>query len=240
MDPNRTTDRILDEWDAVASTARPPKAAPRRRASMAGLASGLGLAGAGVLAAGLVVGVIWLGGRITPGVGASGSPAPSTAPSPDPGSSPLTAESVAPGLPATCASAQAAGTLDARITAWEGAAGSRIATVTIKNTGTAGCRIGSSPSAQLVDAHGRILVAGPDGPRTASAGLVAPGASFTTLVEISNVCGAEPAFPLHLTFVEDAPETIVAAPLSATDTTVPPCNGPTVPATLQTQPWTAR
>ena len=96
MDPNRKTDRILDEWDAVARMARRPVRAPRRR-GLAGLGSTLGLVGAALVAAALVVAVGWLGGRIaSPGdVGSRGSESasPSAVQTPTPVASAVAAAS---------------------------------------------------------------------------------------------------------------------------------------------------
>ena len=259
MDPNRTTDRILDEWDAVASTARPPSAAPRRRASLAGVASSLGLAAAGAFAAALVVGVIALGGRISPGVGSVGTPPPSSvgsaavaaasasAASPTP-THPPTAEpaSHAPSTPAPTATPVPTATprpeatcgssgLLAKITAWEGAAGSRIADVTVTNNGPTACLLPEPGALHLVDGAGRDLISGtgPGGPETS---LVA-GASVTTLVDASNYCGAAPAAPVRITFDLGAGRRVTAEPPRPGDVTVPPCNGSTVPASIQMQRW---
>src|SRR3954452_42882 len=167
MDPNRKTDRILAEWDGVAQTARRPRTAPRRR-GFAGAGSIAGLAGAGLLAAALVVAVGWLGGRIVPGVGtdptasptataaaseaavASEAPVPSEAPvaSRTPVATPPPIASASTETPeAACDSDHAA----ARITAWEGAAGTRIADVTVKNTGGSACILAGAPVPELVD-----------------------------------------------------------------------------------------
>jgi hypothetical protein len=252
MDPNRKSDRILSEWDAVAHTARRPASAPRRRGVLAGLGSGLGLAGAGLLAAGLVVAVAWMGGRISTGVGtlpsASASTAsivaPSVAPSPTSPSAASLAPATAaptPKVPSATATpaeigACASDALTARITAWEGAAGSRIGDVTVHNTATTACRLPSAPSIQLVDGSGRVLI---DGKGAATGGTVrlAPGETVTTLVQASNYCGKPPTAPVRIAFDLGAGGRLLADPPSPTDDTVPPCNGPTVGATIQMQPW---
>jgi hypothetical protein len=253
MDPNRKSDRILSEWDAVAHTARRPATAPRHRGVLAGLGSGLGLAGAGLLAAGLVVAVVWMGGRISTGVGAlptaSASSAPIVAASVAPSTRSPSAASIAPASVAPsaktpsatptpiAAGACASDALTARITAWEGAAGSRIADVTVQNTSSAACRLPAAPSIQLVDGSGRVLI---DGKRPASADTIrlAAGETVTTLVEASNYCGKPPTAPVRIAFDLGTGGRLLAEPPSPTDDTVPPCNGPTVGATIQMQPWT--
>ena len=251
MDPNRTTDRILDDWDAVASTARPPSAAPRRRGSVGGLGSSLGLVAAGALAAALVVGVVALGGRISPGVGAVTPPpvASEAAVASVPGATPTATErptaSAAPHAPATppptarptptpvlaCVSSH----LRATITAWEGAAGSRIADVTVTNTGPGTCALPEPVGLDLIDGKGAKLMSGPgpSGPATA----LPAGSSATTLVEASNYCGPDPAPPVRIVFNLGHGEFVTASPASPTDATVPPCNGSTVQPSIQMQPW---
>jgi hypothetical protein len=239
MDPNRKSDRILSEWDAVAATAHRPSAAPRRRGALAGLGSGLGLAGAGVLAAALVVGVVWMGGRISTGVGALPTASPTATAAP-----PIVVASAAPtpeGPTATSTpneiAACAPDDLTARITAWEGAAGSRIGDVTVQNSSTSACRLPSTPSLALVDGSDRVLI---DGKHTTSNQTIrlAAGETVTTLVEASNYCGDPPTAPVRISFDLGAAGRLVADPPSSTDDTIPPCNGPTVGATLQMQAWT--
>jgi Protein of unknown function (DUF4232) len=244
MDPNRKTDRILSEWDALAHTARRPATAPRRRGALAGLGSALGLAGAGVLAAALVVAVAWLGGRISPSVGAlppaSATTAPIVGASVAPSAKPAATASPSKRPAATATPVTEAGCtrdeLTARITAWEGAAGSRIADVTVRNTSSSACRLPAAPPLQLVDGSGRVLI---DGGHSASTGTIqlAAAATVTTLVDVSNYCGAPATPPVRITFDLGASGRLVATPPTPTDDTVPPCNGSTVAASIQMQPW---
>jgi len=255
MDPNRKSDRILSEWDAIAHRAQRPATAPRPRRTLAGLGGALGLVGAGVLAAALLVAVVALGGRISSNVGSSpgvptssqvavasapptaspsaepstSEPSPSvTTPAPTPTSKPVESTSP-PAIPACSPD-----TLAARITTWEGAAGSRIATVSVTNTGSGTCAMPQPTSLALIDGADKSLVTGV-GP-TSSAMQVAAGAAVTTLVDVSNYCGGTPTAPVTIRF-DLAGRDVTAQPLSATDTTVPPCNGATVPASIQMQPW---
>jgi hypothetical protein len=136
----------------------------------------------------------------------------------------------APGAPVACGPA----TVRAAITGWQGAMGSRIATVQLTNTSAAPCTIRSRP--QLVDGRGRILI---DSPAAAwSTKLtVKPGGRLRTLVEASNYCGRAPAAPVTVAFVLGVNDRVIASPASPHDRTVPPCNGAAVAASIQMQPW---
>jgi hypothetical protein len=243
MDSNHKTDRILAEWDSVTATARRPAAAPRRRGA-AGLLTGLGLAASGLLAAAIAVAVIWLGGHTT-GVGVD----PSTSPSP---SAPIVAPStpvVAPSEPVVVPSeppvASAAPTvapcdpadLAARVTSWEGAAGSRIGNVALTNDGGTACTVTSMARPMLIDGRGAVLAQGRLDTNPGATIEIRPGAGLTTSVLVSNVCGAAPVPPVTIAFDLGGDRRLVASPLSPTDATVPPCNGPGMPAEIQMQPW---
>jgi Protein of unknown function (DUF4232) len=248
MDPNRKSNRLLDEWDAVARSARRPASAPRRR-GLVGFGSTLGLVGAALVAVALVLGVGWLGGRITTNVGAEPSPSgpvaiASAPPSPTPAPSiPTPPQSPTPTIAPSPTPAPTIGPCDpanlaARITAWEGAAGSRIADVSLTNAGDAKCLLAATARPQLIDGRGAVLAQG----RISGASVgppieVAPGDVLTTLVQVSNVCGAPPVAPVTVAFDLGGGLRLIAQPLSPTDTTVPPCNGPGSPAEIEMHPW---
>jgi Protein of unknown function (DUF4232) len=237
MDPNRKTDRILDEWDAVAMTARRPVRAPRRR-GLAGVGSGLGLLGAALVAAALVVAVGWLGARIaSPGdVGSLGSPSTSPIAAPTATSTPAaSAVAVASSPPAPTTGPCDPANLAARIMSWEGAAGSRIADVSLTNTGETPCLLPETPRPQLIDGRGAVLA---QGKITAGSPMieVKTGEVLTTLVDVSNVC-VDPVPPVTVAFDMGGDRRLIAQPYSPTDATVPPCNGPGQPAEIQMHPW---
>ena len=245
MDSNRKTDRILNEWDSVTATARRPVSAPRRRGA-SGLWSSLGLAASGLLAAAIVVAVVWLGGRTT-GVG-DATPAPSpgaslvaSAPvvaasdSPAPTTAPTTAPTPAP-TPTPIAACEPSA-LAARVTSWEGAAGSRIGNVTLTNTGSDACTLTEMARPMLIDGRGAVLAQGRLDTNPGSTIDVRPGTTLTTEVLVSNVCGAPPVPPVTIAFDLGADRRLVAEPVSPTDATVPPCNGPGMPAEIQMHPW---
>ena len=129
-------------------------------------------------------------------------------------------------------------TLSARITQWDGAAGHRIATIELTNTGAVACTVRAVARPQLVDGQGTVLI---DGPAAApSAPLtVDPGGVLTTLVQDSNYCGPAPLPPVTVAFVmPDGTGRVVADPLTPTDTSgVPPCLGPGGPGSIEMQPW---
>jgi uncharacterized protein DUF4232 len=255
MEPRTKSDRILEEWNAVTDTARRPVRAPHPSPDR-GPGSILGLVGAGLLAAALVVAVAWLGGRTSTGVGSDPSPSgsdtavvesaspsapaespsaslePSVAPSATPEPTPTPTPSPTP-VPTVgpCAAAD----LSARITSWEGAAGSRIANVTVKNDGSAPCILPDDPSPSLVDHAGTVFAHDPNHPKVAAVELGA-GKTTTTLVEVGNVCKTGPVAPVTLSF-QLAGGDLVADPASPTDTTLPPCNGPGQPAVILMKPW---
>ena len=123
----------------------------------------------------------------------------------------------------------------ARITAWEGAAGSRIADVSLTSTGETPCLMPETPRPQLVDGRGAVLA---QGKITAGSPMieVATGDVLTTLVEVSNVC-VQPVPPVTVAFDMGGERRLVAQPYGPTDATVPPCNGPGRPAEIQMHPW---
>jgi len=250
MEPNRKTDRILGEWHAVSASARPPVKAPRSRGPNS-VWSALGLAGAGLLAAGLVVAVAAFGGRPSSGVGGPGpsatasevAVAPSESPSAAPSQSPVAATSSPSAKPThtprpTTMPTRACGASDlsAKIVTWEGAAGSRIATVDMTVTGASPCVLASPTPVRLVDGTNQVL-AGPGAPASSSSITVQPAEKLSTLVQVSNVCVASPTAPVTLEF-QIGTDWLRAKPVSPTDNTVPPCNGPGQPAEIQMQAWT--
>jgi hypothetical protein len=253
MDPSRP-DKIVEEWETVANQARRPSAPPRGVVVRGG-GSGSTLAGAGLLLAAVLVAAVWLG-RQGPGpsgvvggspsavVGPTATPAitpaiptpatPSAAPvvtppaTPTPTPTPTVAPTTAPCEPAILA---------ARITLWEGAAGSRIADVELTNAGSAPCTVRAMDKPQLVDGKGSVLIDGTNPPASALI-TMAPGDVLKTLVEASNYCGPTPVAPVSVAFVSGASR-IEASPLSPTDETgVPPCLGAAGSAgTIAMHPW---
>jgi hypothetical protein len=237
--PKDRVSQLLDEFSAVTNAASRP-ASPARRSTMQQR-----IPVATLTAATLVIVVVALGavvlGRSGPSsdVGASPSvPSPTSPPasavaaaSPAPVASATPTPSVAPTV-GPCDPAS----LAARITAWEGAAGSRIAHVELTNTGTTPCLLETLDRPQLVNGDGSVRI---DGKRPSSTDhlTVAPGAVLTTLVSASNDCKPSPVPPVSVAFVFADGRKLVAEAVSPTDTTTPPCNGAGSPATIDMHPW---
>lgn len=136
--------------------------------------------------------------------------------------------------PITACTSQA---LSGRVTAWSGAAGSRVASVTLTNTGSATCRLRSMDRPELVDGTGRVLIEGAAPTGTATL-LLDAGASVHTQAEAANYCGPDPVAPVSVAFVLSGGDRVVAAPRSSSDTFgVPPCLGSPAPATMTMHPW---
>ncbi|HEX5013698.1 MAG TPA: hypothetical protein VFV72_06000 [Candidatus Limnocylindrales bacterium] len=240
MSPNRA-DRLLGEWSAVASTAKPP-ASPER--ALRGRAGGLGfsLIGVGLLALALVVGLAWLSGRDErPNVGDTSPPSSSAAPTPAPSPS-APASPASPPVPSSTpeVSPTPSPTLNPCIhlaapLEWEGAAGQRIAHVTLVNRNDGDCLIGEFERVQYVDGANRPLIEGPAAPGFLT---IPANSSVSTLVEVGNYCGPEPQQPVGIIFVyKTGGILLVGSPEDQADLSVPPCNGQNAPATIQMQPW---
>jgi hypothetical protein len=130
---------------------------------------------------------------------------------------------VAPAAIAACKGTQ----LSARIISWEGAMGSRIATVRITNTSFTACKLRDMPRVELVSSKGTVLIKGKAASKTAATHTLGALKSLTTEVSDSNYCGAAPAKPVTLEFIlAYTAGRVVSIPMTATDTSgVPPCNG---------------
>ena len=213
--------------------AQRPSEAPRRRSGSFGLMTLVPLAAAALVVA---VGVIWLGGRQANVGGPSPSPSASAVTSAT--SSSLTPPSASPSLAPT-PSPSVGCALTARIVSWEGAAGSRIATIELKNDGPEPCTVPAVARPALIDGSGRALALGaaPGGdPGTIEleSGAVAHG-----LVRTSNICvAAPPSPPVTILLDFGNGSSIAAQPLAPDDATVAPCNGPSQPSEIDMQPWT--
>ncbi|MEA2520328.1 MAG: hypothetical protein QOF49_2408 [Chloroflexota bacterium] len=228
-------ERILDDWDAVSSRAQPPGTAPRRawgRGSR-GVFNLLPLAAAALA---IAIGVVWLGGRTGGNVGAvapTRSAVSAVGPSePIMSTPPSSAASLTPPAGAACDPDR----LRAQVTAWEGAAGSRIADVTLSVTGEGACTIARLWRPELVDGGRTIRIEGVV-PTDAGTIEIRPGDALTTLVKASNDCLPPPTAPVSVAFVLDDGSRLVAAPVSPDDTTTPPCLGAGQPASIEMQKW---
>jgi hypothetical protein len=228
-------DRILVAWDEVADRAVPPASAPRRTWGWQSLGfSGLlPLAAAGLAVA---VAIAWGGGRLGGGPGA-GDPSQSagslvTPSVPPPTASASAGGSVSPSDGAACDPDR----LRAEVTAWEGAAGTRIAHLTLSLEAEGACTIARLWRPELVDGGGTIRIEGPV-PVDVGTMEIRSGKPLTTLVAAGNDCLPPPTSPVSVAFILDDGSRLVAAPLGAGDLTTPPCLGAGEPASISMQPW---
>jgi hypothetical protein len=227
--PRDRVSRLLDEFSAVTNAAPRPES-PARRMVMRNRLPAATLTGASLIVVAVAVAAIVFG---------------RSGPNPAVGSSPSTSASSAPSVPTTAASTASPvssigpcdpADLAARITLWEGAAGQRIAHVQLTNRGTTDCLLEQLARPQLVNGDGGVLIDGRS-PTSGDQITVAPGAVLNTLVEAGNYCKAAPPPPVSVAFVFRDGGRVVAQPVDPADATLPPCLGPTQPATIDMHPW---
>jgi hypothetical protein len=204
---------------AIASAAR----AGAGRGTLAGrlFGSSAPMARFGLVLAGALVAVAAFGLYINTGSG----PGPiSTGPAATPTS--------VPGAVEACA----ADGLTGEITAWEGAAGHRIATVKVMNAGTLACTVPRYFRPALAEENGHALIVSDFMPQPAPVTLAA-SASGTALVDMSNYCGAAPTSALLLRLYLDTDGAVAARPGASVQGPIdaPPCNGRNAPATIEMQ-----
>lgn len=137
----------------------------------------------------------------------------------------------------TAVSGCSAAQLNARITSWDGAAGSRIAMVELTNSGSV-CVFPTRTQPQLIDAGGAVLIHGAPVSSSATLSLAFNG-RLTTMVEVGNYCGPTPSEPVTVAFILADGGQVVALPDGRAGDVdgVPPCLGSTQPATIQAQAW---
>ena len=126
-----------------------------------------------------------------------------------------------------------------RVVNWEGAAGSRIGSVELVNSGAGPCTVFALAQPQLLDGAGSTLIEGAH-PPVSEVLVIAPGGTLSTLVQASNYCGPEPVPPVTVAFVlPGGLGRVVAAPPSSADTYgLPPCiGGAGTPGNIEMQPW---
>ena len=206
---------------AIASSV---SATRRTRGAFSGLGGRLAVLGAG---AALVL--VAIGGAI--GIGALNSPSPSPI---------STQTAVATPAAARDGPAPVRGNvdLDGRIVRWEGAAGSRIATVELRSTAAGDCTLPSDPKLALLDADNVPLIVGAVGRWHA---FISPGEVLHALVQVSNYCGSDGRDPVMIhveaTFA-DGKDSLSFFPAAGGLSGVPPCNGaPGSSGDIDMQPW---
>jgi uncharacterized protein DUF4232 len=218
------TDQAVRPIDAAAIAAAAHAGARRRTLGGRLFGSTSSMARLGVVLAGALVAVAAFG---IFNAGGHGVPAPSASS----GGSVATPTSLPGGL-AACAARDLAGV----ITAWEGAAGHRIATVDLHNGGAADCLLPRYLRTALIDGTGRALIVA-DGVAQPSPITFPAGAYATTMVDMANYCSSAPSSPLRIRlYLEDASSVEVSAAAALSDQLdPPPCNGPNAAAEIQMQ-----
>jgi len=160
--------------------------------------------------------------------GAPSSPGATSGTTPIPSAAATAAGPAASPTPTPVAGTSACNpaSLAAEITAWQGATGHRIATVTLTNNGKSTCTIHALATPQLVDANGTILIQGQP-PTSATTLTLAYYDVVTTMVSDGNYCGPDPVTPVTVAFVFPGGEGRVVAKPAADNSLggVPPCNG---------------
>jgi hypothetical protein len=117
-----------------------------------------------------------------------------------------------------------ASALHATVGGWEGAAGHRIGTLTITNSGGAACILSGAPVPSLIDRNGHELIVGKIADMQAVQ--LAAGASTKTLVQTGNYCGPTAQEPAAVALDFGALGRVVATPVAGDDSSgVPPCLG---------------
>src|SRR5437773_4030510 len=127
--------------------------------------------------------------------------------------------------------------LSAEISAWEGAAGHRIATIKVRNIGASSCALPKLLRPVLVEQAGKALIVGTP-PQATEAITIAASTAATTFVDMTNYCGAAPSSPLGIRLYLPSDTSVEAYPAAGVPLPIdpPPCNGPNQAASIQMQP----
>ena len=218
---------------AVAAAAR----AGARRQTFAGRVFGstaamgrLGVVLAGALVAAAAFGIyLNAGGGVGPSqtAGATESTPTEAPPTPAP---PVAASPTAVPGPEACA----ADVLTGEITAWDGAAGNRIATITVHNGRKIDCYLPRYVALALVDSDGHALLVNQSVRQPAPLDFPG-GADATTLVDMANYCGPDPtsALKIRLYLADQSSIELGAAGSLTFPPDAPPCNGPNQAGTIE-------
>jgi hypothetical protein len=239
------TDQAVVPIDATAIAHSAAVDHPRRRfGRLFGATTAVGRLGwialAGLLAAATIGGIGLSAGSKGPApVGGS----PTFIPTPSPTAAPVAVATPVPTptstpvpTPRPIVACVPAG-LTAKVISWQGAAGGRIASVRVTNSGAVSCTFPTLTKPELVDGTGAVLLAGakPGATKTLT---LAPGASLNTMADASNYCGPTPVAPVSVALILADGARVVARPVTSSDTSgVPPCNGAGSPGYIQMQAW---
>ena len=221
------TDRAVVPVDPVAIAAA-ASANRRSRGRFSGLGGRLGVLGAG---AALVL--VTIGGAI--GIGALNAPSqtPIATKAANANQTSDSTQAAVATDPPLCNAVD----LDGRIVRWEGAAGSRIATVELRSTAAGDCSLPSEAQLALIDADGvPLIVDATERWHTA----ISPGGVLHAMVQVGNYCGSEGRDPVMIhveaTFA-GGKDSVSLFPAAGGLSGVPPCNGPEASGVIEMQPW---
>jgi len=175
---------------------------------------------------------------------AAATPRPTATPSASPGASPSATASGSPGASPSASQAAAACSVldvDATITGWEGAAGSRIATVDVKNIGGSTCNLAAPMAEKLLDGIGAPLITSTGDQAVGSSMALGNDQTAKLLVSVANWCSAKPTDPVSIGLTLAGGTSFVAEPANGVTFDPPPCNGASQPTTVgvQSSGWTA-
>ena len=182
-------------------------------------------------------------GSTTPSTPLVATPAPSAAPATIPPAT-ITPATPEPSSPIVTAPPASSGTGTSPCTAAdlkashglvEGAAGSRLTEVVLVTA--VPCSIDAFPVLGLRDAAGAAIVGGV----AAGSGRIdlSPENAYASSIRFANWCNAEPAFPLELTMRLGSEElAVTGGSFPDEESGMPPCNGESVPPTLEGGAWT--
>jgi hypothetical protein len=218
-------EQAVQPFDAAAIAAAAHAGARRRTLAGRLFGSSAAMSRLGVVFAGALVAVAAFGVYLNAGGTVS--------PSQSPGAPDATPTDVASPGDVACSAAQLSG----EIVGWDGAAGHRIATVNLRNTGPNDCELPQLLRPALVDSKGHALIVG--APVTERMWITfGVGNAASTEVDMANYCGTAPTGDLQLRFYlqdQSSFETTTKLDMpGAIDP--PPCNGPNAPGSIEMQP----
>src|SRR5690242_20530527 len=216
-------EQAVRPFDAAAITTLAK--ADARRQTIAGrlFGSAGSTARVGIVLAGALVGALALGVYI--GAGGTGHAQSSNGPDATP--------TDVPGAAAACVATDLSG----HISAWDGAAGHRIATIVVKNEGATDCSLPQYLRPALIDVSGRALIVGDLHPEPAPIDLPA-ALTVSSMVDMSNYCGPAPTgeLKLRLYLPNDTSFELTSLGSLAYPLDPPPCNGAGAQASIEMQP----
>ena len=125
--------------------------------------------------------------------------------------------------------------VDATITSWDGAAGSRIATVDVKNVSGTTCDLRAPTMEKLLDGVGAPLITSTGDKAVGSTMALGNDQTARLLVSVANWCSATPADPVSVGLTLAGGVSFVAEPANGVKFDPPACTGKNQPTTVGVQ-----